>query len=129
MRRSVVAIVLLVSALLLGGCFLQSWLTTTNVPEVERKVDSALPVGSTRQEIEAWLAGEGIEFSFSNEPGSFSPLVARVPDAGSYPGVIAGIIRDTDRSFLVSGSIQLYFLLGPDGRLSRRVVRWVGTGP
>ena len=114
--------------LLIGCCCFHSGMTTTTVPEVERRVDTALPVGSTRSQIEAWLAGQGIEHRFSEMPFLEAPNVIGPPDT-DYSGVITGIIRHTDRSLFVTGSIQLYFLLDADGRLKRRLVKWVGTGP
>jgi hypothetical protein len=119
---------LITLGLLIGGCCFHSGMTTTTVPEVERRVDTALPAGSTRPQIEAWLTGQGIEHSFSDKPFLESPNDNRHPDA-DYSGSIAGIIRDTDRSLFVTGSIQIYFLLDADGRLKRRLVKWVGTGP
>ena len=129
MKRRAVVPVLLVPSLLVGGCSLHSGLTaTTTVPEVELMVSGAVPPGSTRQEIEAWLAGQGIDFHYSDRPRSES-AVSRLPDAGNYSGLIVGIIRDTDRSLFVTGSIQIYFLLDTDGRLSRWQVKRIGTGP
>lgn len=126
--RSVLAA--LGAALMAGGCAL-SGTTRTTVAQVERQLDQALPVGSTRSEVEAWLEGERIESSYKERPdANYSSVVNEsVPDIGVYKGVTAAIIRDTDRSMFVSGSIQLYFLYGPDDRLAKRIVRWVGTGP
>jgi hypothetical protein len=127
-RKSIITCFLL-STLLVGGCLtLFRWPSTT-VPEVERKIDQALPVGSTRQDVEAWLIGQGIKFNFSDTPKSHSSILNALPDIDRYPTAISGIIRDTDYSFPVSGSIELYFLFGPDERLQKRVVRWIGTGP
>lgn len=114
--------------LLLGGCLTLTKSTTTTVPEVERKLDQALPVGSTRQEVEAWLTGQGIGSGFTDTPRSHSTTLAALPDIDRYPSVVYGIIRHTDHSLLVSGNIQLYFLFGPDGRLQKRLVQWIGTG-
>jgi hypothetical protein len=113
--------------LLIGGCCFHSGMTTTTVPEVERRVDTALPAGSTRPQIEAWLTGQGIEYSFSDKPLE-APAVNGPPET-DYSSTIVGIIRDTDHSLFVTGSIQLYFLLDANGRLKRRLVKWVGTGP
>ena len=128
MKRPAVTIGLLAAVLLLAGCILHSRLTTTTIPKVEKEIDSALPVGSTRQEIEAWLTGENIEFGFTDKLSSYTALVERVPDVRNYSGAVVAIIRDTDRDLLVSGNIQMFFLLDPDGHLSKRVVYWVGTG-
>ncbi len=128
MKRPAVTTGLLTAALLLAGCVLHSRKTTTTVPDVEKKIDSALPVGSTRQEIEVWLSGENIEFGFTDKLGSSSALRERVPDLENYSGAVVAIIRKTDGDLLVSGNIQMYFLLDPDGRLRKRVVYWVGTG-
>ncbi len=102
---------------------------TVTVTEVEREVDRALPLGSSRRDIEAWLTGQGIGFSYSDQPATHSQVAERDAEASSYQGVVVSIIRDTDRSLFVTGNIQLYFLLDADGRLARRLVEWVGTGP
>ena len=129
MRRAAFATLSLVPVLLLGGYLATYGHTTTTVAEVERDVERGLPVGSSRHEIESWLAIHGIEFSFAEEPGSVSTVLAAVPDIGRYPSVVTAIVRDTDRSLWVTGSIQLYVLLGADDRLQKTIVRWVGTGP
>jgi hypothetical protein len=131
-KRTTAVAVLLVPVTVFGGCLIHSALTAVTVvtvPEVEQKVDRALSIGSTRAEIEAWLAGQGLESSFSDQPASFSYIADHDPVASNYKGVVVSIIRDTDRSPFVTGNIQVYFLLGSDGRLARRLVRWVGTGP
>src|SRR5262245_9072393 len=102
--------------------------TNTTVPEVERRLDSDLPDGPTRQEIEAWLASQGMEFSYRETPVVGSDL-QKVPDIQKYHGVIVSIVHNTDRSMFVSESIQLYFLLDGEGRLANRVVKSVLTGP
>jgi hypothetical protein len=123
---------LLVVAVVLGcpftACVSSRSTQTTTVEEVEQKVDHALPLGSTRQEIEAWLLSQGIEKCCSDHPGDSSEI-RRLPDADKYRSVIHGLIQDTDRSFWVTGSIQVYFLLDSDERLAKRLVKWVGTGP
>ena len=117
----------LVAALLVGGCLPLSQSKTTTVPRVERKIDEALPVGSTRENVEAWLTQQGIEYSFTDKLDDYTELKA-MPDIDNYPTGIIAIVRDTDHSFFVTGSITLKFLFGPDGRLQKRVVRWIGTG-
>jgi hypothetical protein len=47
----------------------------------------------------------------------------------NHSGVVQGILRDTDRTLLVSGSILLQFVLDKDGKLKERCVNWIGTGP
>src|SRR5262245_19559949 len=128
-----IAATLVVTSVLFAGCTsLQSGLATyTTVPDVERRIDSALPTGSTRQEIEAWLTGQGIEHSFSD-----LPYLKMTTATGSClsdlenrsGGTIVGIIRNTDRSLFATGNIQLLFVLGKDGRLTERVVKSVRTG-
>jgi hypothetical protein len=97
---------------------------------MEQQLDQTLPVGSTRGEVEAWLKAKGIEPSYTDRPdaGYSSILDEAVPDVRVYRGVTTAIIRDTDRSLFVTGSIELYFLYGPDDRLAKRIVQWIGTG-
>lgn len=122
------AVVLLCVALV-GGCVLSRSTTRTTVAQTEKQLDRDIPAGSTRAEVEAWLKGKGIESSYMEGPDVYSVPNEAVPDIGVYKGVTAAIIRDTDRSLFVTGSIQIYFLYGPDDRLAKRIVRWIGTGP
>jgi hypothetical protein len=111
----------------LTGCTTTYPKQTVAVADVEAKIDRSLPIGTTRSEIEAWLVGQQWEFGYSDRPTEQSD-VRREPDANKYRGVIFSLIRDTDQSSFVTGNIQVYFLLDTDGRLARRLVKWVGTG-
>src|SRR5580692_8118686 len=125
MKRHVYVIVQLVSTLLIASCQLPNSYTATTVQDVKRQVDEALPIGATRQEIEAWLNSQGIDFSFSDQSDHDS-IVKSYPPQKSSSGFICYLIRDTDRSFWVTGNIQVYFLLGTDSRLTEKVVKWIG---
>ena len=128
MRRSQSAAICVALASFAGCTALQSGLANrTSVPEVERWVDAALPIGSSREQIETWLTEQGIEHSVSEIPVvECDGLHCR--DVGKCLAVF-GVIRNTDRSVLLTGSIQLYFILGTDDKLTSRSVDWVGTGP
>ena len=127
-NRTVTAAFVVALSSLAGCTSLQSALTNhTTVSEVERRLDAALPIGSSRQEIEAWLTTQGIEHSYSDMPHAGSPVGNLAGDVHPLPTVV-GIIRNTDRSLFVTGNIQLYFVLGTDGRLTQRLVKWIGTG-
>ncbi len=129
MRRRIALAGVVASALLVGGCWVRLWLTTTTVPQIERRAEAALPVGSTRPQVEAWLAAQGFEFGFTDDPRAYSRVAEQVPDPSPYPTAIIGILRDTDGGIIVTGNIQVCFLFGPDDRLARRLVWWVGIGP
>lgn len=128
MRRTITASAVLVLMLPLGGCLALYNRTTTTVPEVERKIDQDLPIGSSRQEVEAWLTKQGIEFSFTDSPTSRKEGLVAPEDIDLYPTAISGIIFDASHSFLVTCNITLHFLFGPDGRLQKCVVGQIGTG-
>lgn len=123
--------VMLLCVALVGGCVLSRSTTKTTVAQTEKQLDRDIPTGSTRTEVEAWLKDKGIESSYTEHPDSHydSDINEVVLDITAYKGVTAAIIRDTDQSFFVTGSIQIYFLYGPDDRLAKRIVRWIGTGP
>lgn len=122
------AVTLFVAPFILVGCSLSHGvLARPTVPDVERQVDEVLPVGSTRQDIEAWLTQHGIEHSFSDIP--FLRSVTPTAPDGDYSGFVQGIIRQVGRTSLVDGSIQLLFVLDKDGRLKERRITWLGTGP
>ncbi len=127
-RRSAPAGVV-ASALLVGGCWVRLWPTTTTAPPIERRAEAARPVGSTRPRVEAWLAARGFEFGFTDDPREHSRVAEPFPDPRPHPTAVVGLLRDTDTDFIVTGSIPVCFLFGPDGRLARRLVWWVGTGP
>jgi hypothetical protein len=122
-------ILLTVSLALLGFACVGPPKNPMTVKQVEKKVRNGVPLGSNRLEVEAWLKSQGIEYGYHDDPKSDSS----VNDAGLEPdtlsGVIQGIIRDTDRSLMVEGSICLYFFLDKEGRTVKQGVKWVGTGP
>jgi hypothetical protein len=104
--------------------------TPVTVAELERKIDRALPVGSTKQKIEEWLVFEGLEFSYiDRKPSTVTSDLRDLPNADKYHRLIVSIIRDNDRSLLVRESIQLNFLLDEKDRLADRVEKRVLTGP
>jgi hypothetical protein len=109
-----------------AGCMsLQSGLANhTTVPAVERRIDAALPIGSTRQEIEAWLTEQGIEYKYWDNV-IVGPLAGSCSEKDFVP-IIEVIIPDTDRPHLVDGNILISFVLGHDGRLTERSVKWIG---
>ncbi len=123
-----IVVALFVTPVLFMGCSLNHGLTTRTTPisAVERRVDEALPVGSTRQEIEAWLTQQGIEHSFSDVPFLHSSTETMTDK--NYSGVVQGILRGADRTLFVSSSILLQFVLDKDGKLKERYVNWAGTG-
>jgi hypothetical protein len=129
MKLLTTAALFLVCVLFVGCASLPSGpANRTNVPDVERRVNAALPIGSTREEIESWLTAQGIQYSYSDRP--YPKATTEVVGVCEDPtGSITGIIRNTDQSLLVTGNIQLRFNLGKDGRLTQRWVKWVGTGP
>jgi hypothetical protein len=124
---------LLVASLLtvcpfLAGCALTSPSTAhTTVQEVQRKIDAALPPGSTRQEIESWLATQGIESEYTNLHFLLSPTNGHEPWECNYSGTVFGTLRNADRSILGSRNISMYFVLDAEGRLSHRDVWWVNA--
>ncbi len=128
MTRRGLATAVLVAAPWMGGCALHSGLAAKSVNEVGEAVDRDLPPGSTRAQIEAWLAGQGVEFHYSDDPRSV-PAVAALPDAGSYTGMVVGRVRDAGRLPFTTGGVRVYLLLGSDGRLARRLVGHSETGP
>ena len=123
--------VLLGAVLLMSGCALCNNLMNVTVPQVERKLDKELPLGSTRAEVENWLKAQHLgEGHYTKWPIEYygATITNEVPDVSVYSGEIVSIIRDTDKSLLVTGSIQLRFLFGHDDRLARRLVYMVYTG-
>src|SRR5262245_294406 len=113
---------------MLVGCTLTSPFTThTTVPEVQRKIDAALPVGSTRQEIESWLTIEGIESEYTNLPFLLSTVNGHEHWEGKYSGTVLGTLRTAEPSPRRPRNIRMYFVHDAEGHLSHRDVRWVNA--
>ena len=127
MKRSaaIAGVVVLAAA---GGCLTVPGLTDTTLPEVERRIDRGVPLGSTRLEVEAWLDGRGIEHGFYDDPRRNSSLLAAVPGIDRYPTAVVAILRHANKSLLASESFQMFFLFDAEGRFRKRIVSSVLTG-
>lgn len=91
-----------------------------------------IPLGSGVDSVERWLAEKGYDFSFDNSKYMLS--VEAAAEGGRFSskdmgGAVEAIIRDTDRSFMVSGNLQLTFFFNKSLRLIGHRVQWIGTGP
>jgi hypothetical protein len=126
--RPVLALILFASTLLGLPCY-GTPKNPTTVKQVEDRISKDVPIGSSRVEVEMWLKSQGIEYSYTNNTRHTSSVERAGLDPDKLSGLVQAIIRDTDRSFMVEGSICLYFFLDKNGRTVKHMVTHVGTGP
>jgi hypothetical protein len=91
---------------------------TLTVADVRKKLEQALPVGSSRTTVETYLDSQSIPHSYIDD--SKFPNERRVELA---------LIRSTSQSLLVRGDIQIRFRFDESGRLADYSVQEVFTGP
>lgn len=103
----------------------------TNVPAVETRVRQGVAAGASRQEIEAWLTSQHLEFGYGQvKPDDHDSVIEDSGlDPASIGALITAAIPDTTRSIWVRVDIYIYFYLDHDGRLLKHRVEWIGTGP
>jgi hypothetical protein len=93
---------------------------------------SSLPIGTSKDRVEALLQQEGLEHSYVSDRSSID-LTSAVRDNGyrssDLSGYIVAIIRDTSSGVLVSGNMQYFFFFGKDGKLLKATADRVMTGP
>jgi hypothetical protein len=88
------------------------------VEGVRKKLEQALPVGSSRAAVESYLDSESIPHSYLDD--SKFPSERRVELA---------LIRGTSQSLFVRGDIQIRFRFDQSGRLLDYSVQELFTGP
>jgi hypothetical protein len=107
---------------------LQLWwyLDRTTVAEVESMISQNLSPGVSTEEILAFCDSRDIDCGSVGRAEYNSVLL----DAGFDPDtmVIGAFVHDTSRSLIVTGDIQIFFILDDDYRLKEYLVREVFTG-
>jgi hypothetical protein len=101
-------------------------------PEVEKRIQNAVPPGSSRVQIEDWLDSQQIEHGYAQSRPFDDGLPYQMRTGlqeKDYDGVVMVIIRDTSQSFFVRGDICIRFLIDHEQRCAKCFVYWVGTGP
>lgn len=92
---------------------------------------SSLPIGSSKDRIEALLQKEGLEHSYVSDRRAIDITSAVAKNgyrSSDLSGYIVAIIRDTSGGVLVSGNVQYFFFLGKDGKLLKETANLVITG-
>jgi hypothetical protein len=128
------ALLFLLSILALGiwlEAFFFSPPHPTSVPEVEKRVQTAIPLGSSRGQIEEWLDSQQIEHGYAQSGGidELPPQMQAGLQEKDYDGAVMAIIRDTDRSLFIRGDICIRFLIDHEQRCFKCFVFRVVTGP
>jgi hypothetical protein len=94
-------------------------------------VVSSLPIGTSKDRIEALLQKEGLEHSYVSDRSAIDITSAVAKNgyrSSELSGYIIAIIRDTSGGVLVSGSMQYFFFFGKDGKLLKATADRVLTG-
>ena len=77
---------------------------------LQRKVAAALPLGSTRGQVEAWLKGQGVRY-------------CELAEADDHRPVGFGSLQPYSDWIGEAGQVQMEFDFGDDGRLKEETVR------
>lgn len=89
------------------------------VAKVQEDIRGHLPVGTSRAAVASYLDQRGIQHSY----------VGELKDAPEYGHTEMAIIRETSRTWLVRGDIQILFKFDEQGRLIHYSVQEIFTGP
>ena len=93
-----------------------------------RLIREAVPVGSTREECEAWLNGRGLEWRYDENAGPDSRLKQRGWDTKPLRRYYFAWIEGARRGFLMECDMAIYLMIGPDGRVIGHVAAKSCTG-
>jgi hypothetical protein len=100
--------------------------SSTSVEDVETLIEENLPLGSTAQEIFAFLDSRDIGHGAVERAGAYTTLAeAGVP---SDTKVIGALIRGTSRGLFTRTDIEIFFILDDHERLEDYIVGEVYTG-
>jgi hypothetical protein len=114
---AIVALVLLVGVFGLNYYFSRTQVTLT-VAEVEAELRSGISAGDSRSRVESFLDQKGIAHAYIEK--SKWPEETRTEFA---------LIRNTSRSALIRGDIQVRFKFDEKDRLETYTVKEILTGP
>lgn len=92
---------------------------TTNAAAVEKDIREHLPLGTSRSEVEAYLDQKGLGHSYIDESTEF-------PD---YRHTEMAMVRETSRTWLVRGDLQILFKFDSQERLIDFKFQEIFTGP
>jgi hypothetical protein len=94
-------------------------------------VISSLPIGSSKDRVEALLRQEGLEHSYVSDRSSID-FTSAVSDNGyrsrDLSGYIVAIVRHTSGGILVSGDRQYFFFFDLEDKLLKAIAKEVLTG-
>lgn len=94
-------------------------IVTTDVARVEADIREHLPTGSSRADVESYLDQRGIPHSYVDE-------LKGVPE---FSHTETAMIREASRTWLFRGDIQILFKFDDQGKLIKRSVKEIFTGP
>jgi hypothetical protein len=92
---------------------------TTDVARVEADIREHLPTGSSRADVASYLDQRGISHSYVDESKG-APEFSRTEIA---------MVRETSRTWLIRGDIQIFFKFDGQGKLTNYSVKEIFTGP
>jgi hypothetical protein len=94
-------------------------IVTTDVARVEADIREHLPMGSSRADVESYLDQRGISHSY----------VAELKEAPELNHTETAMIRESSRTWLVRGDIQILFKFDGHGKLIKHSAKEILTGP
>ena len=95
--------------------------------KVERMIKSALPPGSSRQQVEIWLKQQKIEYVYQEDvkgdrtDDKTMPEIAGL-NSSELSGMIRGTIPDAHVHLILPGKIEIYFFFDSTGKMIKHLV-------
>jgi hypothetical protein len=93
--------------------------TTITVQQVQDQIRQNLVIGSTRNQVEAYLEAQRIPHSYVNQS----------PAGPEYSRIESALIADSSSTRLVRGDIQIVFRFDDHDKLTQYTVKEIFTGP
>jgi hypothetical protein len=133
MKRFIQIIILEPIVFLTIGAVSMWALASPNYSKAQKFTDavSILPIGASKDRVEALLQLEGVEHSYVSDRSAIDITSAVAKNgyrSSDLSGYIVAIIRNTSSGIFVSGSMQYFFFFGKDGKLLKATADRVLTG-
>jgi len=122
-----IALYVAVAAAILAGTFIHYELTRTTTGDVTEMIEEKLPLGSSAEEIAAFLDSRQIDHGAVERSGEHDP---ELKEAGIPPGtmIIHAVVRNSGQS-IVLRDVGVYFILDEQARVRDSLVYEITTGP
>jgi hypothetical protein len=102
------------------------------VEQAQARVDEAVPMGATREQVESWLESQGIGCSYHLSAAKEFDVQIECIETGEFnPEDLGGCVSariPSKHQDLFSWDIKLIFVLDKNGRTVRHLVTGIGNG-